>query len=312
MKRKEFLSLGILLLLFSGCGSAESPVDSLVSNLGGLQSKETGNGMDNDESVSAGYEEQKSGDGFNKAKQVYYSLPSPAENALDLRIPEKIIKTADLNIEVEEYRTAIKEIRSKIKKSGAYISSENENNSSNYTSNIMTIRVPSENLEKLLDDLSAGVQRVDSKTISSDDVTAEYVDIASRLKTKKEVEARYLDLLKKAGSITDILEVEEKLRVIREEIEATEGRLKLMNDQASLSTINLNVYEKYSDVYEPGFFTKAGEGLSAGWEGLKVFMIAMVYLWPLWLILITGLWILFRILKKRKIRKALKKQQTQG
>jgi hypothetical protein len=56
----------------------------------------------------------------------------------------------------------------------------------------------------------------DTKNITADDVTSEFVDVEARLKSKKEVEKRYLELLARAQKVTDVIEVENNLRVIRE------------------------------------------------------------------------------------------------
>ena len=133
------------------------------------------------------------------------------------------------------------------------------------------------------------------------DVTEEFVDIEARLRTKKEVEKRYLEILSKAATIKDILLVEEQLRVIREEIEAREGRLKYLQNQVSYSTINLEMYQKLT--FEPGFkfFSKIWKALKGGWKGLLNVLVGLVYIWPL-LIIGVGvfIWIRRRISRKKE------------
>ena len=137
-----------------------------------------------------------------------------------------------------------------------------------------------------------------------EDVSAEFVDITARLKTKKEVEKRYIDLLQKAVKVTDILEVEEQLRVIREEIEAKEGQLKLLNDQVADSTVNLNFHQnfEYTPQDEPGFFGRMGHAFGNGWKGFLSFLIGLAYVWPLWLILGLTTYFLAKFIK-RKMKK---------
>jgi hypothetical protein len=118
-------------------------------------------------------------------------------------------------------------IDSLIKKHKAYVSSEDENNSSYSISNTIIIRVPAENFEKLLSDLEGEATDFESKSINTSDVTEEFIDILKRLENKREAEAQYLKILKDARTISEILAVNEHIRVIREEIEAKEGRLRL-------------------------------------------------------------------------------------
>jgi hypothetical protein len=286
--------LMMLIFLFS-CGSAEQSSLGIISSGGSDKMKNTSLESSSTGDVEATTDE--TADETADVKTVLYSMPSPG---MEIKIPEKIIKTANISVEVETYTESIIEIRKKIKQWKGYISTENEINYSDYTNNTISIRVPGEKFEGLVEELTKGVKKVDSKTVTSEDVTAEFVDVTARLKTKKEVELRYLELLKQAKSINDILQVEEQLRVIREEIEAKEGRLKLLNDQASYSTINLTVYEKYADQYEPGFFSKTGDALSAGWNGIKIFFIGLIYVWPFWILLAAGLFILRYYLRKAR------------
>ena len=232
------------------------------------------------------------------------NLPSGSKHEESIIIPEKIIKTASVGIEIEDYKTKIITIREIVKANNAYISTEDEKNYSNSIYNNIIVRVKSEDFEKLIELLTNEALKVTYKNINSQDVTEEFVDIAARLKTKREVEKRYTEILKQAKTIREILDIEEELRQIREEIEAKEGRLKYLNSQVDLSTINLSITQHFiTDRYEPGFFGKIGKALSNGWDGLLIFIIGLMYLWPLWLILGIGLYIMLRIIKRNRKRK---------
>ncbi len=229
------------------------------------------------------------------------SIPEAPEQVI--KCPDKIIKEADIKFEVENYKKAKKEIDSLVNGWGAYISSEDENYSSYQVTNTIVIRVLNRNFEKLLDAIGNTSKKIDYKSINSVDVTEEYVDIESRLKTKKEVEQRYHEILKRANTIEDILKVENEIRVIREEIEAAEGRLKYLDDRVSFSTITLTIYQQLEFKYKPDketrFFTRLYRGLDKGWKGLLAFIVALVHIWPL---IIAGIivWILLVYFKKKK------------
>lgn len=192
-----------------------------------------------------------------------------------------------------------------VTKYGAYLGSENETKETYRISNDMVIRVSSAQFDALINGISDIASNIDFKRISATDVTEEYVDIQTRLKTKKEVEKRYIEFLSRAKNIEEVLKVENELRVIREEIEAKEGRLKFLNDRVAFSTINLNMYQNFdysgSVSKKPGFLNKLGEGINAGWTGILNFMVMITYLWPVWLIggALAFLWI--KRIKARKI-----------
>ncbi|MFH2096460.1 MAG: DUF4349 domain-containing protein, partial [Bacteroidota bacterium] len=93
----------------------------------------------------------------------------------------------------------------------------------------------------------------------------------------------------------------DKIRVIREEIEAKEGRLKFLQDQVAYSTITVEIKQYFeSDKNEPGFFEEVGDALGTGWEGFLAIIVGLLYLWPLWLFLAVGLYVLLRLLGRSK------------
>ncbi|MFA4851799.1 MAG: DUF4349 domain-containing protein [Bacteroidales bacterium] len=227
---------------------------------------------------------------------------------VEQKIPSKIIKTADISMQVKDYKESRKAILAIVQKSGAYIAAENQANRNYNIANDMTIRIKPEGFDDLLDKIIEQSVYVDSKKITAQDVTADYMDTEARLKSKRDVEVRYSEILKKANTIKDILEVEEKLRQIREEIESCEGKLKYLTDQVSYSTINLHFYEKLDFQPAPGsgFFHAIGKAFKAGWKGLQMFMIGIIYLWPLWIIAAIIFYVIRWFIKKSRKKKLQK------
>jgi hypothetical protein len=212
----------------------------------------------------------------------------------------KIIKVGWMRIAIKDYSKDLSIIKGIITKHQGYISNENESSTDYSLMNNLTIRVPSVEFDSLVEDIVGVVYKVDNKNITLNDVTEEFIDVETRLKTKKEVEQRYLEILGKANTVQDILLVEQQLRVIREEIEAKEGRLKYLQNQVSLSTLNLEIHQDLAA--KPGFkfFSKLGEALKGGWKGLLNVIVGLIYIWPLLLVVIIIIfWLLRRRRKKR-------------
>ncbi len=223
-----------------------------------------------------------------------------------ISIEAQIIKTANINLQVKEFKEGTDKITQIAKANGGYISSSNEQNSGFSIQGEIVIRILSKNFDKTVKELLAIAVYVVSKSENAKNVTEEFVDILTRLRTKKQVEKRYLEILGQAKSIKDILEVEEQLRIIREEIEAKEGRLKYLKDQVRFSTINLSYYQKndkYQEAPEPSFFSKIGDAFIEGWQGLLVFFVGLAYLWPLWILCVILAWWLKKRWDKREIAK---------
>jgi hypothetical protein len=221
-----------------------------------------------------------------------------------IKQPDKIIKEADIKFEVDDYIESRKKLQDIINKWGAYISKEDERYTNFQITNTITIRVLSKNFEKLINDIGTVSAKVDYKTINAYDVTEEYIDIESRLKTKREVEKRYYEILRKAYKIDEILEVENEIRKIREEIEAAEGRLKYLNDRVSYSTVTLTIYQqaqyKYRPEHRTDFFERFYKGLDKGWKGLLSFIIGLAHIWPLLLAMGIAAYFIIRYLKKER------------
>lgn len=217
-----------------------------------------------------------------------------------VKVPEKIKKTANINITVDDYKAARASIEKIVRSGHAYISGENEQNNTYSISNAIVIRVPNKDFDGTVNNIAALQGHVNSKNIYMEDVTAQFVDITARLKSKKEVEERYIAILQKANKVSDILEVEEKLRVIREEIESKEGELKYLNDQVDYSTINLTIHQdlEFTPQEHPGFFGRMGTAFGNGLSGFLSFLVGLMYAWPLWIILGIGSYFLFKYIRR--------------
>ena len=227
------------------------------------------------------------------------------------KIPQKIIKTADLSFKVEKYNTARIKILGIIKKHNGYVASENQTGDEYRTTNVMVIRVGSDAFDALVDDLLKEAIFVDYKKINAEDVTEEFVDITARLKSKKDAMIQYETILKKAYSINDILEVQQYIRTLQEEIESLEGRLKYLSNKVELSTINVTFYEQGNiiPVQSESFGYKLKEALSWGWHGLVTFFLVLIYLWPLWVICLITFFIVRHFVKKARKKRAAKQQK---
>lgn len=200
---------------------------------------------------------------------------------------KKIVKTANIRLEVKKYKSFYENLRRTVKESGGYIAQEQQSQSLYKIENTVTIKVPVSQFDETIGKLASDSDRVEEKKISSEDVTMEVVDTKSRMETKKEVRQRYLDLLKQARSMKDILTVQNEINDIQEQIEGASGRIAYLGHAAAFSTINLNFYQvldaSAQTSPEPTFFHRLKEALVSGWDWLSSALVGMIALWPLWL-----------------------------
>ena len=202
-----------------------------------------------------------------------------------LKIQPMLIKNGRLNVTVDDMTQFRAAIGSKLSKYDAYVSSENQDKNSYEISNVLVIRVPAAKFDSLLTAFESEKGKITHKSISVKDVTAEYLDIAGRLKTRKEVRARYQVLLGKANKVSEIIEIEEAARQVQEEIEAAEGRMKYLRNQSGFSTLTLNIsqeLEYHND--DNGFWSQLADAFNSGWQGFLMFLIGLAHLWILLII----------------------------
>jgi hypothetical protein len=215
----------------------------------------------------------------------------------------KLIKTLNYKFEVESVNKTSEAIEVAVKKYPAYISDSKMRLENPLLENDITIRVQNEFFQDLVKDIDPLAKFVNYRTITTDDVAKEFVDLESRLKTKREVEQRYAEILrKKAGTITELLEAEQKIGELHEEIEATISRINYLKDQVSYSTINLEFYQtitqQIAEVETNSTVKEFKEALSTGWNGIVSLALVLTYIWPLLVVgIITGV---FYWLKKRR------------
>jgi len=122
-----------------------------------------------------------------------------------------------------------------IKTSNGYITRE-ENNS-------ITARVPVENMDDFLSHART-FGKVDKENKTGTDITDQYRDNLLRLESLRSVQKRYITLLERANSVSDILVVERELERINTEIERLEGRIKYAEQSAVYSSITVRFREK--------------------------------------------------------------------
>lgn len=221
---------------------------------------------------------------------------SPADDA-----NLKLIRTADYRFRVDNLKKRLHTIERHVLKFPAHVSSSNLSMERNILENRMTIRVRSEFFDELLNEIDKEAAYVHYRNIRTEDVGKQFVDLESRLKTKREVQERYKQILRtKAGKIEELLSAEKQIGELQEEIEATVSRLIYLKDQVAYSTINLEFYEHVTPTEniasdEDPTWKKFSGAFSSGLTGAINVLIKLVSIWPL--LIVAGVALIF--LKKR-------------
>ena len=233
---------------------------------------------------------------MEEAREVSY------KNATSSQQVQKIIKTGYFTFETQSVDQSYSSILTWVRTHKGMIQSDRTNKEYDRIHRTLLIRIPSESFQSVVDSIIKSAKIFDRRDVSKKDVTEEFVDLQARLKAKRKLEERYLQLLSKAKNVKDMLEIERQLANIREEIEAKQGRLKYLQSQVSMSTLHLDFYEMIASEKSPSqtYMNRLWRAAKGGFTGIGNFLIGVVYLWPFILIGIFVAFFVRRTIKKRK------------
>ncbi|MBI3553779.1 MAG: DUF4349 domain-containing protein [Elusimicrobia bacterium] len=213
----------------------------------------------------------------------------------------KIVRTASLAFEVKDQAKARNLVRAAVYRNGAEIFSDTSSGDGDNQSGMIVIEAPPEKLEAILKELE-GLGRVVSRSVSSQNMSEEYVDLKSRLENARKVERRLTELMEfKTNKLSDILELERELERVGGEIEQTIGRMKYIDTLAASSRITVSMAQpsviKASEA--PGVLTEIRNSIVGSFNtfvrtGLSLLnLTGFVFALGLWTLPVTGiLWLL--------------------
>jgi hypothetical protein len=218
-----------------------------------------------------------------------------------------IIRTGTMNLEVENFEEAERNLTESVKRLGGYLANSSLNQYQNGKKyGTLVLKVPAGKFDELVSEAGKN-GKVISQNVSSNDITEEFVDLESRLKTQKELEQRLIKILnEKASRLAEVIEVEEKLASVRQKIENIEGRMKLLKSQSDYSTLTVTLSEQafLETVSGGGFFHEIWQAVKKGLKGftgvLTVSITVLIAVLPVIFFLLAVFWIIKRMLKKRK------------
>jgi hypothetical protein len=207
---------------------------------------------------------------------------------------KKVVKNAFVTVEVKNYKTFNNLFHETVKQFGGYIAQEEQNESDDKIENIVLVKVPVEAFEQSLQALAPENEKIIVKKVSSQDVTGDIVDIKSRIESKRVVRLRYLDMLKQAKNMEEIIQIQKEINQIQEETESAEGRLNYLSHSAAMSTIQLTFYEVLipgpTENNPAGYGKRLLMAMKDGLEWVGEFLLLLLTVWPLWVIAAILLW----------------------
>jgi len=249
----------------------------------------------------------------SEANGITTTTSTSSDNALNNAIlsQRKIIRNAFVAIEVENFDSAYSRIKSMISAYG-FIQESNikkdkvhvAEGEKSITRGTIIIRVDKDRFDSVLGDLK-GLGTLINENIKSDDVTDKFFDTESRLRLIKYEETRLEEYLKKTSDPDTIFKIESRLTNIRHEIESLTGNLNKMKDLVQLSTITIEMSEKYPESKpqkEATYWEKLKDSFAESIEGVVDFfselLLVIVQLLPVLVVLAVILFAVIMFYKK--------------
>lgn len=232
---------------------------------------------------------------------------------VNINFERKIIYNAHLRIQVEDYDQTLNEITKNVHEFGGYVveSMMSKNPETNSPYGEVTVRIPQEKFRDFISLVEKGSRKVVDSSITGQDVTEEYIDLESRLKSKQTVESRLLSFMEQAEKTEDLLAISKDLAKVQEEIETIKGRMNYLENKADLATVTISIEENKVEVKNLGDsqlktwektkeqFKKSINFLISAFSSLFIFLIGYL---PLFILLGIIAFIIIFIIRKRKKR----------
>ena len=175
--------------------------------------------------------------------------PNPVEAQASALANRKLIRNAQVELEILSFDTAVQKITAFANEERGYVATTNSEKQANgKLRGQVVVKVVPENLDRFVQKIR-DLGELKNQTLGTEDITKAYFDTDSRLKNARVMEQRLIDMLKKkSDDINDLLQVERELGRVREQIEQMQGELKYWDSQVQFATVTIQLTEKDMEV----------------------------------------------------------------
>jgi hypothetical protein len=184
-----------------------------------------------------------------------------------------IVRHGEASIQVQQVEAAVARIRQTASQFGGFvgntalITGKEEQKSAT-----LELRIPSAQFDAVVGALNQ-LGKVETVTVSAEDVSEEYVDLGARLANARRVEARLVEMLAaRTGKLSDVLRVEQELARVRQEAERYEARIRWLERRASLSSLAVSLHEKIPLIEPPRGHGPIAEAFAEAWTRFVAFV----------------------------------------
>ena len=338
MKRFEMKKLGIVFLiaclLMTGCSSGDGNSSAYKE---AVREPSAGEGFDYmtdeaepavEEAQDAAKSDDANADASNSSEKN--TQQSNTTNRVDT---EKLVFRCSMSIDTLEYADSVKSFRNLIKKYDGFVENENESDDgaangyyyydemkqgkrhSTYTA---TVRIPSAKYDDFCEE-TGNIGEVRTRNANVENVSQSYYNLQAELEVLEAKYQRYLEMLKKATTTKDIIEIENTITSIEVQINQIKTQLNRYDNDVAYSYVSVTIkeVEKIVQEEEKGTISNAFSGsMEAFGEVCHSLFIVFIYFLPYLIVILVILIIVWLatmpVRKKHKAAKKLAKQAQAG
>ncbi|WP_226665965.1 DUF4349 domain-containing protein [Metabacillus litoralis] len=304
---KKFLfvsSLFLIFTIFTGCSSSSTEESKDKLDSGSIESTAPEHAED---------KEMATIDNSSKEEENIEKETPTSSELDDIKNERMVIYTADLSILVSSYDHTLTFIENEVISHSGYIVESNSYSIDEGESveGTITVRIPQEKFHEFLQSVEKGSTKIINKSIVGQDVTEEFVDLESRLKSKQVVEKRLVDFMEKAEKTEDLLKISTDLATVQEEIEQIKGRMNYLTNKVNLATVSIHVSENKVNIpaldnKDLNTWEKTGKQFMESVNFLLNFVSALIIfiIGSLPVLLVLGGFVIVTLITMKKRRKA--------
>lgn len=167
--------------------------------------------------------------------------PAPAATTSGVAVERVVAYDTRMDLVVQDPVATADTVTKLTTTLGGYLASSDRHDQDDGTVVTLSLRVPSKSRADLVDRLRGMALKVNAETTSSQDVTQQYVDLDARERTLEATQNQYLDLMKKATTVSDVVQVQQRLTDVQSQIEQLKGQIQLLQNRTDYSTIDVTL-----------------------------------------------------------------------
>lgn len=194
---------------------------------------------------------------------------APGEAQVDTAEQRELIYTASLATSDPDPIDIAERVWGVAESYGGFVTADQREHRGDRSWAELTVRIPSEDFSEAMDELAALAESETDRSISTEDVTGQAVDLEDRISTKSASLERVRELLEEADSVSAILDLETELAEREAELATLESQLADLEERIAYSTITYTVSAPEAPREDSGYTGPDNfvEGLGAGWSG---------------------------------------------